>query len=180
MLALFLSMELNAETIYIEGENPAENNFIPGISVFGTPPDPLATSGGKALLLWTQNLEDVRKASYQFQVTEEGEYYVWVAATDPTHPATSPYQWVVDGGAPEKAVAETQTAEYGAENDKPFAWRLLGKRKLESGAHTLEFLVSDGARNNNSGYMVMYLDAFLLTTESSLKPKGSAMAEILK
>jgi hypothetical protein len=178
-LLLLASVRLLAETMVIEGENPAEHNFDPGIRVFGNPPDPAATSGGKILMLWKQELEE-RKASYQFHVQEENDYYIWVASTNPKHPAVSPFLWSLDGEPPEEADAQKTTDDYGTENDKSFAWRLLHKGKLAAGDHTLQFVVTDYAKNNNAGRMVMYLDAIIITSDSTLKPSGAGVTEPLK
>jgi hypothetical protein len=144
--------------VWIEGENPALDNFTEIAQNAGA-------SGGAYLRLSTpeEPLQIIHEyaARYTFDVNSTGDYDIWLAGTIPG-PQTSPFTWYIDHQPPQPPAATTPAGPRYLSGY--FGWMYLGRVSLSQGSHALSVKVADPAPETK--LYTFSIDALLVTPSS--------------
>ncbi|CCW34507.1 hypothetical protein CTKA_00473 [Chthonomonas calidirosea] len=144
--------------IWIEGENPALDNFTETAQNAGA-------SGGAYLRLSTpeEPLQIIHEyaARYTFDVSATGDYDIWLAGTVPG-PQTSPFTWYIDHQPPQPPATATPVGPRYLSGY--FGWIYLGRASLSQGSHALSIKIADPA--SETKLYTFSIDALLITPSS--------------
>ncbi len=146
---------LTSPYIWLEGEAPFRN--VHTLTEVATNPE---ASNGQYLRLSTPNAPGRLGygARYNFNISEEGKYNLWMACSLPG-PNTSPIRWRINS-EPEQEPRETRIQGAPYLNER-FGWILLGTAELKKGNNqNFTFYVVDRAQNGDYNFAV---DAILIT-----------------
>jgi hypothetical protein len=161
----------NPDAIWIEGEESTAHHlsFVPAVDAEG---QVKMCSGNMTLRLFVaQNDVDATKlpfyAEYEFQVSKEGDYKLWIASTPMADAWASPLGYRLDGG---KLVSLEGDKPAGAFYGKKYAWHALGVRSLRKGKHTLRIEVLRKRKMDNM--WAAFIDAILITPDLAYVPAG--------
>lgn len=154
--------------IWIEAENSESTNFYPGLLSM---PQKNGASGGLYLRLYTKKSSDQPFfVDYHFTTLEKGRYYLWISSTPQDKEwASSFYYSIDDTPFVETKQRSSLGSPYGSDNC--FSWTQVGTPNLEAGIHSLRLEVRH-QREDDSLY-VSFLDAIVLTTDSTFRPIGN-------
>lgn len=160
-------------TIWLEAEDAAATNFLPGPIVQVAPGSP---SGYATLRLYVQenNIGQTKLpffAELPFTVKTAGKYHMWLAASAQNVGWASPCRYRIDQHPfVDLKGKEWSSAPYGGPQHE-LGWFLADTLDLKPGAHTLRFEIQ-GPRAYDKLF-VFFFDAVVLTTDDSFKPAGN-------
>ena len=146
---------LTSPYIWLEGEAPFRNAH-----TLTEVASNVEASNGQYLRLATPNAPGRLgyAARYNFNVTEEGKYDLWMACSLPG-PNTSPFRWRINS-EPDQEPQETRITGAPYLNER-FGWQRLGSVELHKGPNqNFTFYVVDRAASGDYSFAV---DAILIT-----------------
>ena len=151
-LLLLVAARAGDETIWVEGESPAQSSFAKHGWYDGVKKDVLSGQN------WLSHYgPQAGEASYAIDVKEGGEYAFWVRCN--TLMVTQHYK--LDAGEWVECDLKSEPREEMMISPNPdhrsLAWVKLGKVKLAAGAHTVAFKLSSKIQNHGG------IDCFVLT-----------------
>ena len=123
------------------------------------------SSNGK-YIVFDSDTKKENTAEYNFSVTGNGEYDIWVLATPGNVTYVSNYQWKLDNNGYAINENETYQKEYITSDLRQVGvyWSKISTEFIESGSHTLSFCCPNMRENNDFYYHMM--DSILIV------PKG--------
>ncbi len=161
----------NPDAIWIEGEESVSHHpaFVPFVD---TQRGLMMCSGGMALRLAVRgNNVDATKgpfyAEYDFNISEENRYKIWIASTPMNEAWASPLGYRLDGG---KLVSMEGIKRAGAYYGKMYAWHAIGVHSLRQGSHTLRLEVLRKRKMDDR--FSVFIDAILITPDLGYVPAG--------
>ncbi len=175
LLLLFSFVLSGADVVWLEGESSRNTNFSPGAVTLSD--GGLAGASGGVFLKNERkdNAETGRFAEYEFKVEKPGTYQLWIASTPLATGWASPYSigWKDSGERTDLKGTKYSGAPYGrGKNEQYFFWHDAGTRKFDApGVYTLR--VETGTPRASDGKNVVFLDAFLLTSDLKTVPVGN-------
>jgi hypothetical protein len=156
------------KTIWIEAESFQSTNFDPGLMSM---PQKNGASGGLYLRLYTKKSSDQPFfVNYHFTALAKGRYYLWISST-PQNTGWASFLYYSIDNTPFAETKQRPSLGFPYGSDNWFSWTQIGTPNLEAGNHSLRLEVRH-QRKDDSLY-VAFLDAIVLTTDSTFRPTGN-------
>ena len=106
-------------------------------------------------------------AEYEFQISSEDIYDIWILSTVGSQPYASKYKWNLNGGEYQNNSLPAASTVYRTRDlrDAPVAWYKIDSASLLSGLNSISFL-TDAKRELGDDFYYHYLDAITIVPKS--------------